>query len=344
MSVQKLASRHWEFRWIQASSALIVSLLFSAITGYGQVMTNFPPSGDTPEIRLQIVRSDAGRIKIQWNAVPLAPASYVLMSRTNLTDGEWKPASDWIHAESETASVQRQLPNANFALYRVVSSGVRDALQFQYYLNLLTYDGGDYDFIARRDAAGNIVAYDQENHFRRVFRLVHVRFNTDMGTNFVTASGYTLEPVTVHMGPAMELWRIFEEPVFVGHDMVAWGRVQTLERVLADLRSDDRVVFAFPAFNGPAVADSQLIFALKDGVAISELSDFLAEQGVTPGGSSGPPNYYRAYLNNPKTQDPFVVTRNLTRDSRVVWAEPNFLGDWSLDNRLWDYLLNVSSR
>jgi hypothetical protein len=342
--MKKACSWLFEFRQFVAVRGILVSLGIPCWTAQGQVMTNFPPSDRVPEIRLQIERSDAGRIKLQWNAVPLEPASYVLMSRTNLADGEWKPASDWIHADSETASVQIEPRNANFAVYRVVSSGVIDALRVQYYLNLLTYDGGDYDFIARRDAAGNIVAYDQENHFRRVFRLVHVRFNADMGTNFVTASGYTLEPVTVHMGPAMELWRIVEEPVYVGRDMVAWGRVQTLERVLADLRADERVVFAYPTFNGPAVADTQLTVALKDGVDISELSEFLAEQGVSPGGRIEPPNYYRAYLTYPKTQDPFVLSRSLTRDSRVVWAAPNSLADWSLDNHLWDYLLNVSTR
>jgi len=47
---------------------------------------------------------------------------------------------------------------------------------------------------------------------------------------------------------------------------------------------------------------------------------------------------------DPKTQDPFVVSRSLTRGSRVVWVQPNFISDWSLDNRLWDYLLNVASR
>ena len=132
--------------------------------------------------------------------------------------------------------------------------------------------------------------------------------------------------------------------------MVAWGRVETAEKVLADLRADERVTFAFPVYghSSPTVGDTQLIVALKDGVAISQLSNFLAEVGVSPGGRAGPeppngPNYYFAYLSNPKSQDPFVISRKLTSDSRVIWVEPNFRSEGSLCPRIWDYLRNIDS-
>ncbi len=296
-----------KFRSLNAVRWFGVSLAFLCHTVQAQIMTNFPPSGDLPQIQLQVERTDHGKVRLQWNTVP--GVWYDLLFKTNLTDSQWAAVA-LVEAKVELSSSETEAPPARSGFYRVETdpADVRNALEFRYRLNLLSYDGGDYYFIARRDSDGNIIAYDQEVQIRRIFRLVHVRFNTDVGTNFVTASGFTLSPVTVRMGPAMALWRFNEEQVIIDNKIVAWGRSATLEKILAELRADDRVAFAFPTYieergGNPFVGDIQLVVELREGVLISELSDFLAQQGVSAGGRAGPgppngPNQYYVFLGN----------------------------------------------